>query len=549
MAKLAIHKKKSEAGQAVLLVIAAMSVFLLGAVGLALDGSHLYAQRQAAQAAADAAATAGIVSFLNGTNVGFGGSSAYNCTPTNTTTPCVYAQKNGFGNTTGAGADTVFVEGDPAGVTVTSLDGATPNLLRVTVTRPVSMTLTKLVGLSSYNVRASATAAIVDVLSPIPILILHPTLEGAFSINGTGTNPNKTKICGGPKRSIQVNSNSSNSISGNPGTAAATKGTVDLSKAGPNDPGDCSTGTGADFGDHGGPTGSYPGTLLVGSTGGYREPVGILDDPLSGMSAPPKPANGSSTTIAQGTGDCPSNLSALTTSSNTSCTIYSPGYWDAGINPPSGTYAIFRPGIYYINHNGFGLGSNTIARMATAAGYNSDPNTGTGWTSGMLVYNDPGVDGTTVKPSKDVISIAANSGQINNQSFPDATNCPNGGNCLVGANGGAPTSAECTAGTASASYYGVLFFQSHATATSLSHSISGGAGLSIKGTIYLTHKRLGIVADATYQSLSLGGTSGSTTTVQGEIIVDALSLGGSSDITMNLTSLACYTLRQVALVQ
>ena len=56
MVKPAVRKKKSEAGQAILLVIAAMSVFLLGAVGLAVDGSNLYAHRQAAQAAADAAA-------------------------------------------------------------------------------------------------------------------------------------------------------------------------------------------------------------------------------------------------------------------------------------------------------------------------------------------------------------------------------------------------------------------------------------------------------------------------------------------------------------
>ncbi|MBV9497803.1 MAG: hypothetical protein JO138_00370, partial [Acidobacteriaceae bacterium] len=51
MVKLDVRRKK-EAGQAVLLVVASMSIFLLGAVGLAVDGSHLYAQRQAAQAAA-----------------------------------------------------------------------------------------------------------------------------------------------------------------------------------------------------------------------------------------------------------------------------------------------------------------------------------------------------------------------------------------------------------------------------------------------------------------------------------------------------------------
>ena len=90
MVKLAVQKKKSEAGQAVLLVVAAMSVFLLGAVGLAVDGSHLYAQRQAAQAAADAAAQAGIVSIFNGTNAGnLASTGDYWCTTTDTTSPCV----------------------------------------------------------------------------------------------------------------------------------------------------------------------------------------------------------------------------------------------------------------------------------------------------------------------------------------------------------------------------------------------------------------------------------------------------------------------------
>ena len=69
MVKVAV-RNKSEGGQAVLLVIAAMSIFLLGAVGLSVDGSHLYAQRQAAQAAADASAVAGIMSIFDGTNTG-----------------------------------------------------------------------------------------------------------------------------------------------------------------------------------------------------------------------------------------------------------------------------------------------------------------------------------------------------------------------------------------------------------------------------------------------------------------------------------------------
>src|SRR6478672_12097824 len=90
----------------------AMSVFLLGAVGLAIDGSHLYAQRQLAQAAADAAAQAGIMSIFNVTNTtgthaftATAGSS-FTCSTSDAKTPCYYAQTlNGFNQT----SDTVTV--------------------------------------------------------------------------------------------------------------------------------------------------------------------------------------------------------------------------------------------------------------------------------------------------------------------------------------------------------------------------------------------------------------------------------------------------------
>ncbi len=77
---------------------------------------HLWAQRQMAQAAADAAAQAGIVSIFDGTNTGSNafGSGSYTCSVTDGTSPCRLARANGFGTTAGATADTVFVEPDPA---------------------------------------------------------------------------------------------------------------------------------------------------------------------------------------------------------------------------------------------------------------------------------------------------------------------------------------------------------------------------------------------------------------------------------------------------
>ena len=74
--------------------------------------------------------------------------------------------------------------------------------------------------------------------------------------------------------------------------------------------------------------------------------------------------------------------------------------------------------------------------------------------------------------------------------------------------------------------------------------------MTLTGTIYLTNDRTTMLANAAqFQQLNLKGGSGSGTTVQGEIIVGALQLGGNGAITMNLSSNAIYTVNEVALVQ
>ena len=127
-------------GQAVIIVVVAMSLLLIGALGLAIDGGQMYAHRQMAQAAADAAAQAGIMSIFDGTNAtsahpfGTGtppiASSA--CTTTDLRTPCVYARDNGFGGTT---SDTVTLS-YPATVSGVTLSSVSVPALAVTVQRP-----------------------------------------------------------------------------------------------------------------------------------------------------------------------------------------------------------------------------------------------------------------------------------------------------------------------------------------------------------------------------------------------------------------------------
>ena len=97
------------------------------------------------------------------------------------------------------------------GVAVTGLDAGTPNELQVTVTRAVPMTLMKMVGLNSFNITAVATAAIVDVTSaPTHRDHAPDTKSGALDMNGT----TGITVCGGPQRSVQVNSTSASALTG-----------------------------------------------------------------------------------------------------------------------------------------------------------------------------------------------------------------------------------------------------------------------------------------------------------------------------------------------
>jgi len=514
--KRSAKRRVGERGASFFLVMV-LGPALIGIVGLALDAGQLYVTKRRAQAAADAAAQAGVMDLYR--EYGWAAASA---------SAIAYGQKNGF---TASEVDPqhpnckdlAWCDGH---VTLSGVDS--PNLIQVTVTKVVNTIFLRALGVSLSTVKAVGTAAISVEPQPVPILVLHPTASGSFSTNGGNT----IRVCGGPPRSIQVNSSDSTSV------VVAGGGTVDLSRAGPLDPGDCSIDAGADFANVSSET-PYPGALLP-SPSRYIPSASLIEDPLIGVVAPAQPAvNGSQSYVcAQSVAgipkcpvashNCPGGLP-----SDATCVIYSPGYYAAGIQINSKTFAQFRPGIYWINHGGFQLAQNSIARMATGVD-NTDPSTGTGWKSQMLVYNSPSIP---VDKNKDILNVSANSGQINNLAFPDAPNqCPNGGNCLVGS----PTGS---------SYKGILVFQNRATATTLSHALQGGSGWNVKGTVYLTHTAASIKADSTYQSLSLQGGACSSTVLQGEIIVDKLSVGGNGCITMNLTSAAVFPVRQVALVQ
>ncbi len=497
-----------EEGQAILIVVLGMSIFLLGAVGLAIDGAHLYSQRQMAQAAADSAAQAGMMSIFDGTNgtgtTGFSTTSAFTCGTSDAKTPCVFARNNGFG---GSASDTVTIDfpPGPSGVTLSTDPSYSAYVVRARVSRNVSTTLMRMLGSTTTTVNATATAAIVQVFSPVPILVLHPTLAQALSLQGTPG----IRICGGPTKSIQVNSNQSSDAAHFGGSA-----TVDLSHAGPKDTlGDCTKGTGADFGVYGSPPPPTPAAISLGSTGHYIQPASPITDPLINVPAPPLPAVlGTQTALSAGAGICPLSAGVH------GCTVMTPGKYPTGLSLMN-TTALMKPGIYYMVTGGFGCAAN--CNLTTITGFvDGASGTNTGWDGtvaggGVLVYN-------------------SGSGPVN-----------------VGANG----TVYMVGSPAASVYKNILFFENRASPANVAppiknaNSLGGGGAMTLIGTLYFTNTKATMLATQShYQELDLSGNSGSGTLIQGEIIADVLSLGGTGNITMNLNPFASLVISQVALV-
>jgi Flp pilus assembly protein TadG len=482
----------NQRGQALLLVLVAMGFVLIGALGLAIDASQYYTHRVMAQAAADAAAEAAVMSIFNGTNsagsAAFSTGSSFTCTTGDARTPCVYARHNGFGSTA---SDTVTVDFNPtvtvSGVTLSDTDPT--NLARVTISRTLQTSFLRLFGTNTGTIRAAGTAGIVLANAPIPIVVTHPSLSGAFSMNGTAN----ITICGGANKSIHVDSLSATAV------VASNNTTVDLSRAGVDDDGTCSTGTGASFGNHGGPL-TYPGGLLLGTRpGSYLVPSSIINDPLRTIAPPTRPTNtgtmGTKTGLANSVNGCPA-------APPKACQLYHPGLWPSGINVQNET-GVFAPGVYYVENGGF-ANANTNAVMVMSTGLADDPDTG----QGILVY----LTGT--------------------------------GTLSVG--GG--SDASLTGSSVGGRYKNLLFFEDRngpANTGSGGHTLGGNGNVTLNGTIYLNNTTM---TATTYQNLRLRGSSGSSTVITGQIVVSTLDVGGGGTIRMNLNP-TLVSVREVALVK
>src|SRR6266702_1955723 len=257
-------------GQAFLIIVMLIAFFLLAVLGLATDYSQVWAHRQMAQGAADAACQAGAADvFLKGTDptastdfptldfswIG----SPFDCSANPSSVPCMYASFNGYSGSNVSVTFPLSLDG------VSGIPSGFPTIgnpyIKVTVTDPVATYFTRIASsIKTVNVKASAGCGLSPVITPVPLVVLHRTASPSFQINSNAS----VTMLGGPPRSIQVDSSSS---------TAVTVGTVDLHLAGPGN-------NGADFAVFGGPTTQPTGgtaTPVPFAINGCPDPIGCVE--------------------------------------------------------------------------------------------------------------------------------------------------------------------------------------------------------------------------------------------------------------------------------
>lgn len=637
------QRRSSQSGQTLIPIVIFVGLFLLAMLGVAADYTQVWAHRQMAQGAADAACEAGAADlYLNAVDPSSSGQNGlqsfswigadFDCSVATSSPPCTYATLNGY---SGSNVHVSFPSSLPGVASLpTSLTTAFP-YMEVTITDPVPMSFTKMVGAAAtVSIKAKAGCGVTPINVPVPLVILHSSASGALSVSGSS----KIHIFGGPQRSVQVDSKD---------PAALTAGVIDLSQGGP-------ANTGSDLAVFGGPT-TAPASVNVGATGHYISPAAPFGDPFATKSAPSMPgtlgsaspvpfamngcpdpngcveftpgnytgcnASGSIAPGAQGclllpyTGSNPhfniaapdwnhgthyttgtmiqpaqhnSNGSvfiALNTGNSggtspnpwfqTACARQADGSCSGGTQADGGitwqnigvvvlnklSTGIFDPGLYYVAANGFNLGSNSTARVSTAAGDG---------TSGVMFYFSTSASvAVTSNSGKSSACTSASSGggspngcvvsfKIDGTRSPVATGavasralqCPSGsanppqvpatldGNILLGPCSGTYASPDGNRG--------FLFFQNRAT--SAAPSWGGGGQFLSSGFLYF-HSGSGGTCGTNTSCLTLQGGSGAHSYALGNIVVDELSLGGNPEINMILNPAATFAVLRATLLE
>ena len=615
--------KRSESGQATVFVMLTMGIFLLGAMAFAIDLGNMWFNRQSAQTAADAACTAGVMDLLvDATNglTGLGNFTAgtnpktINCfttfpnTSSTAPSPCVYAALNGFSSSvdqgsTSFGSNVTVDFPDPTNAAYQHFNFAPSkvaptSLMRVTIANNIPTFFAGLLrGRRTQSVGATSICGVINANSPIPILVLNPTIPGALSMNGGGAT-SKTgdiAIAGGPSRSIQVNSDGSGG--GKPGSPVSIKGTPSINLcAGGN------TYCGSSMGVWGSETtpGGFWNTVAKCSTVNtlctatqtaplWNSPSAPIADPLESTAAPQQP------NFAGAINPPPINIPPGSTTDGCpdpgGCYEYTPGSYTSGIcvGGPCANHsfatAIFKPGIYYLAGS---CKSGVKGSLCELSGSCLRPSSATGDGSGGTIFyfsdtnsvfvaaNGGGCTGVTVFDT-------AKGGQGNGVKCtstsqvpgnlpatltgsvltapclaPDSTTGLCSPNCSInpGTNGGGGFGDPQGAGDEFGVQRGILFFQNRSVNAGNNPSWGGGGSMLLAGTMYFHQcvttggdTGLGCVSGAYNDLLSLGGTPSSSTYVLGDVIADQLSLSGNAGLTMDLNPSATFTTLKAALLQ
>jgi hypothetical protein len=320
-----IHSRR-ESGQAVLLLIVGMSIFLIGALGLALDGGQMYAQQQMARAAADAGAQAGILSIYRGTNITasspFGTGSnpaAFTCSTSDGRTPCFYARLNGFG---GIASDIVTVSFPTIVPGVSNLSTGGVAAVTVSIQRTFPTGLIRFIGPATSVVRATATAGLIA-SGPDCITVLSPLGDGALSVSNNATL--SLHNCG-----LTVNSSAAQAF------LVSNNATVQADS--------------------------------IRIVGGYSSGTNATISPVPTVNAPPA-ADPFAGVPAPSYSSSPCFLNTLIT--NNSSAVLGPGVYCGGITVSNNAGVTFNPGVYILLGGGLNVSNNGTLTGQNVTFYNT----------------------------------------------------------------------------------------------------------------------------------------------------------------------------------
>jgi hypothetical protein len=583
--QMTIHsfERPTERGQVVVLVLLVLGLFLTGISAFGVDFANFWFHRQAAQGAADAACTAGVMDMLRNANESvttFGNfpGGDYDCSTAPTSAPCQYASLNGYNSDGLTPGNTVHVSFAPTssvpGIDPNAIPGVASNMIQIDVTERVQTFFSGFIsGNRTQTVRVRARCAILKATTPVPLTVLNPSCAGSLSTVGNGN----VAITGGPPKSVQVNSDDGTAVN------ISGSGTIDLSHGGP-------AFSGSFLGVSGGP-GTAPGGFSGGTTGGWQFATPV-PDPFANVPAPTVPADTPTPPASPITVAYPDAVYGCPDHSG--CDVYKPGRYTSGIQV-TGRTVLFVPGLYYFQiadtmsfikancgdprgcvpkptgqcYYALTAESNGVLRMAKNTSPSSD-------TSHGVTFYLSGPGGVGGYGSVFFGSNAGNPGGRTIDSFNtldanDGVTCPMGtapdpalglpasinGNVLMGpctydgSYFNSPTNVPLSVG-APAINRGMLFFQDRNDGNNDGQpSMQGGGGLLLVGTMYFHHcPSLPCNPATAYKAFyELLGNSGSGTYLLGNITTDRLIVGGSGDVSMQLSSAKVYTILKASLIQ